>query len=101
MGFVRRSATRGDVGFVAVYSLTPGTHSITSGDADFEFWVNTTATVSDYDRICWLEEGSVTVTSITTQRIQGTFSGQGVCFTNGDEDPFTVSNGQFDTPVPS
>lgn len=101
LGFNRRSSTRGDVGFVAVYSLTQGTHSITNGDADFEFWVNTTATVSDYDRTCWLEEGSVTVTSITPQRIRGTFSGQGVCFTNGVEAPFTVSNGQFDAPVTS
>jgi hypothetical protein len=98
-GLVRRSATRGDVGMVAVYSLSPGTYSIANGDADLEFWVNSTATVSDYDRICWLEEGSVTMTSITTQRVQGTFSGQGVCFTNGDETPFAVSNGQFNAPV--
>lgn len=51
--------------------------------------------------ICGLLTGSATITSISSSRATGTFSGTGTCI-NADtqaEASFTVTNGTFDVPV--
>jgi hypothetical protein len=49
---------------------------------------------------CALASGSVTVTSVSSTRISGTFSGSGGCVSaSGSPAAFTVTNGSFDAPL--
>jgi hypothetical protein len=94
------SSSRGDVALLWLEDPTPGTHSITDGEALFDFITNTTSSLTSYDRECWLETGSVIVTSFAGQRVQGTFSGEGECLTfNWDSEQFSVTGGQFNVPI--
>jgi hypothetical protein len=98
--FRARSSSRGDVAFLWLEDPTPGTYSIANDEAWFDFITNTTASWTAYDRECWLENGSVVVTAVAGQRIQGTFSGAGECLTfDWDSEPFSVASGQFDVPI--
>lgn len=52
------------------------------------------------ERSCVLEEGQVTLTSLSATEAKGTFSGVGVCMSNGvSEEPFRVTGGTFDLPL--
>lgn len=52
-----------------------------------------------YSRICTLASGTVTVSSVTSSRVAGTFSGAGACVSSGGATTnFIVSGGTFDTP---
>jgi hypothetical protein len=50
-----------------------------------------------FQRACGLDSGTLTITSISSTRVSGTFSGTGTCFTStGGTSSFTVTNGSFD-----
>jgi hypothetical protein len=49
---------------------------------------------------CYLTAGSVTITSITSEKIAGTFSGTGTCLSDAfTESEFAITNGAFDVDV--
>jgi hypothetical protein len=51
----------------------------------------------NFEWICGLTSGSVTITSISDTRMAGTFSGSGVCTdVNFVDTPFAITNGKFD-----
>jgi hypothetical protein len=54
-----------------------------------------------FERSCWLDTGSITITNVTNRRARGTFSGQGTCLSIVEqemvEETFDITNGQFDT----
>ncbi len=54
------------------------------------------------ERTCEVLSGTVTVTSITAERVAGTFSGRGHCVGDVQRDPFlpfTLSEGSFDAAI--
>jgi hypothetical protein len=49
---------------------------------------------------CALTSGSVVVTSLSSARVRGSFSGSGSCLpSTGSPVAFTVTNGSFDVPL--
>jgi hypothetical protein len=50
--------------------------------------------------ICALDAGSVTVATVTSSRITGSFSGTGTCVNNSSStSAFAITNGSFDVPL--
>jgi len=64
--------------------------------------VNTNQQGSTFEFLCQLESGTVTITSISNNNVQGTFAGSGTC-TQGvapfDESVWTVTGGSFNVPL--
>lgn len=55
---------------------------------------------TSFQFFCQLESGTVTITSISNDNVQGTFSGSGTCFTPAAvESAFTVTSGSFNVPL--
>lgn len=105
-GFEVRAArdrgARGDVVIIELPAAATGSYSITQGDAEFDYFVNTNQSVTDFDNWCRLDTGSATVTSVTGQRIRGSFSGQGSCWDGGEDEtliPISITGGEFDVPI--
>jgi hypothetical protein len=107
VAFRARTNPRGDFFGLFVEGITgPRTVSITedceTNCAEVVFVTNMSITGTDqtFERICVLLTGSVTVSSISAQRAQGTFSGQGECVNMAfEEEPFAITNGTFDVPI--
>lgn len=83
-----------------------GTRDISSDCGDGEtctgviMLYDTPTNDTDGGTLCSLMTGSVTVTSVSGDRAQGTFQGEGVCLGDGDEPAeWTVSNGTFNVPL--
>lgn len=109
--FRARTAPRGDVSVIYLPSAAAaGTVTINetcfdNNDMDCPVMylvLNTPITDgASFDRICVLLNGSVSISAISNQRAQGTFSGQGVCVNAQFSNPtlFTVNNGTFNVPI--
>jgi len=64
--------------------------------------VNTNQQGSTFDFLCELESGTVTITSIANDNVQGTFAGSGTCtqgVTPFGESAWTVTSGSFNVPL--
>lgn len=99
-----RTASTHDLVFVQINRTNAGNATI-----DFDNCVATNCTTvfflfgfangsgTTFLQDCYLQTGTVTITSISATRAQGTFSGAGVCNTPGDtQTAFTVTGGTFD-----
>jgi hypothetical protein len=98
------NSTTWDVAGIGVTRKTVGTSPI-DPDCDAEatdctgvfLFLGFQPNGDDFDLICGLTSGSVTIASISDTRIAGTFSGTGVCTdVNFVDTPFAITNGQFD-----
>jgi hypothetical protein len=110
MAFKAGANNRGDMFILAASNVTgPRTIQINdecldgtnSACAGVVLLTNTSLANGDdeYDHMCFLASGSITISSIANKRAQGTFSGEGVCLNSEDVIEFTVSGGTFDAPV--
>jgi len=104
-----RGGNRFDLGVVSVASAATGTYQVASNCDDPQIdvctgaglFINLDVEEFTYDFFCVLDAGTITITSLTSSRIEGTFSGTGLC-TSGDfqtTQSFTVSNGTFNVPI--
>jgi len=107
LGVKARGSSRYDLALVQTARLTPGTTDIdqncdssTTNCAGFGFLTNVNFTTQDFDLVCGLVDGSITVTEVTNDRVKGTFSGSGICIDQATNiSTFTTTNGNFDTPI--
>ena len=61
-----------------------------------------TTSDTDFDFLCTLETGTVTIATASSTRVTGTFGGSGVCENfGGTTQSFTVTGGTFDVPLVS
>ena len=67
------------------------------GDFAVNFNLDPPTSEIEADRLCTFTAGSVSISSLTAERVQGTFSGSGTC--TDPQEAFTVTNGAFDTPI--
>lgn len=65
------------------------------------FLIGTNASGSQFQFLCTLESGTVTITSISSTRAAGTFGGTGSCSSSSGTQAFTVTGGSFDVPLVS
>ena len=110
LGAVPRSSTTIDFAAVSATRTTAGTTPIDASCSDPEatdctgviVLYNFNGNGDTFSYECFLTTGSVTITSITAQKIAGTFSGTGTCYnSNFLESPYSISNGTFNVDVSS
>jgi hypothetical protein len=78
--------------------LTPGTVTVANGAGVTITFGRPQTGAAAWS--CALASGSVVVTSLSSTRIRGTFSGSGGCVSaTGSPAAFTVTNGSFDAPL--
>jgi hypothetical protein len=102
-----RGGGRYDIAYAYITRTTVGSTSITAGcNPDVsacsmvQFGVNMSQADENYNFVCVLTGGSISLTEITSERIKGSFSGTGICFTpSGVSSAFSVTNGTFDVPL--
>lgn len=108
VAIVPKANARYDMSILAIDGVTTGSRSIDvdcapdsdSGCTGFALLFNASDNPDATGTIfCGLTAGSVTVTTLTTTRLAGTFQGSGSCATDTSEGSFTVSNGSFDVPI--
>jgi hypothetical protein len=99
-----RAGGRHDHVIIAIDRVTTGTSNVdVNCDPDFDesctglvVFIGETNTTFEYQFLCFLETGSMNISSISNSRVQGTFSGSGFCI---DEDfvesSFSVTGGTF------
>ena len=75
---------------------TQGAATCVEGDLAVNFNLDPPTSEIEADRLCTFTAGSVSISSLTAERVQGSFSGSGTC--TNPEAAFTVTNGVFDTP---
>lgn len=81
-----------------INSTCNSTSTISCNDVFFEIGQN--AGGSSYSYICFTTSGTVTITSISSTTITGSFSGSGTCISSGGvSTAFTVTNGTFSVPL--
>ena len=98
-GYVAHPSSTHDYVHLHFPQLTPGTVTIANGAAvDIAFGQPQAGTATWY---CFLTSGSVVVTSLSSARVRGSFSGSGICLPAASGSPvaFTVTNGSFDVPL--
>jgi hypothetical protein len=97
-----------DIAVIVIKGQTTGTVTIdpncvisdtaTCNDVLFASGQNSNGTTFAY--ICSLTSGVITVSSISSTNVAGSFSGSGSCFTaNGTSSSFVVTNGSFNVPL--
>lgn len=102
-----RGGGRYDLAIAYITRTTVGSTSITAGcNPDVaacsivQFGVNMSEADENYNFICIVTAGSISLSEITSARIKGSFSGTGICFTpSGGSSAFSVTNGNFDVPL--
>jgi hypothetical protein len=102
-----RNSTTHDYLVVLIPANSPSTSQIdfdncTANVCASVFFVLARANASDavFEQDCYLQTGSITITSVTSSRMQGTFSGNGTCETQaGATSSVVVTNGAFDVPI--
>lgn len=71
--------------------------------ADLLFEIGLSGNEQTFDRFCFLESGTLTISTISTisaTRATGSFSGNGQCLTQSNSlSSFSVSGGTFDVPI--
>jgi hypothetical protein len=110
-GVRAQSGGQYDLALLQISRLTVGTATIDANACDptdpatgstcagFIFITSLSNADSDFDLVCLLGTGTITLTSVTDTHIQGTFSGAGLCTdntTNPTFTPFDVTGGSFD-----
>jgi hypothetical protein len=103
MGVAPKTSTTWDIAFITIARTTVGSSTIDplcTANACTEVFLTTGANANEtswaFD--CVLSSGSVVITSITSTRVAGTFSGSGTCVagTSTTTSAFTVTGGTFD-----
>jgi hypothetical protein len=108
-GFRAASNNRGDAFYIDGRPITgPGTFPVrewcdspSQPCVEIYFDRNIHWTTGALDNECYLTSGSLTVTSLSNSQAQGTFSGQGECFSSTGQlqGSFAIANGSFNVPV--
>jgi len=102
-----RNSTSHDLVGVSIARLTVGSSTITTCNSNvctgMTLIVSASNTTSGYDTACYLTTGTVTISSISSTRATGTFSGTGECqaLSGGGPSSFTVTGGTFDVALAS
>jgi hypothetical protein len=106
MASVPRASNRWDITIISIDRTSIGTSNIVAScSANVCTSVSVIFNVSQdlfssFNYFCTLTTGSVTISSITSTNVQGTFSGSGTCSNPSDvETPFTVTNGAFNVGI--
>lgn len=68
---------------------------------DVFFFIGADATGSSFTYLCTLTSGAITILSISSIKVTGTFSGAGSCLhaSSGTTSAFAVTSGSFDVPL--
>ena len=99
---VPRNSTNSDVLIIQIPRLTAGSSTIldtctADNCAAVLFSYNANNDSGEAQWSCGLLSGTITITSITSDRVEGTFSGTGECLGTGPTpSAFTITNGSFD-----
>jgi hypothetical protein len=95
-----RTSTSHDVVVLFITRTTVGSSSVDCGQntcADLFFDFDADNSTGDAQQSCFLTSGTLAISTITTSRVTGTFSGTGACFdVGGGSASFTVNSGTFD-----
>lgn len=105
VGLVPRASDRFDMVALSIPRLTPGSSTITANCtgqqcavASVDFSLSDSD--ADFSHICLLTSGTIAISSISDNRVSGSFSGSGVCTNASNQtQSFTVSGGTFDVPI--
>jgi hypothetical protein len=97
-GYIAHPSGTHDYAHVQFPQLTPGTVTVANGaSVTIVFGQPETGTATWY---CTLTSGSVVVTSLSSNRVRGSFSGSGTCVpASGSPVALTVTDGSFDVPL--
>jgi hypothetical protein len=104
-GVRARGGGRYDAMILGISRLTVGSASVevdcdpSLGDAcsGFVFMTNISEADDEFDFICAATTGTLSITSISGSRAEGTFTGSGQCFNESLQfSNFTVVNGEYD-----
>lgn len=108
MGVRARGGGRYDMMVIGISRLTVGSVSV-EADCDpdlgeacsgFVFITNISEADNDFDFTCVPTTGTLSITSISSSRAEGTFTGSGQCFNEALQfSNFTVINGTFNVPL--
>jgi hypothetical protein len=104
---VPRSSTKHDFFFLQLPRLTVGSSTITDNCtaencAAVVVDLNVDNTSGDSDFFCGLTQGTITITSISSTRVEGTFNGTGECITTAPNAvAFAITNGSFNVALVS
>ena len=105
---IARTSTTSDVLNIIIRGQTTGTQTIVpqcsgpnGGCSEVELQVGFDPASSGWSRECMLLDGSITIASLTSTHVTGSFSGTGTCILSGTETRTTwvVTNGTFDVPL--
>jgi hypothetical protein len=105
---IPKTASSWDITSINVTRTTAGTTPISSSCDDPEATTCTGVFVvfnlnpngDSFTHLCSLDNGSVTITAISSTNITGTFAGSGICLTPlGAISSFTITNGTFNVGV--
>lgn len=102
---VPKTSTTWDFAVVSIGRLTVGSSTINSSCTATQctgvtIAFGTTQNSTSFQFVCSLASGTVAITSVSSTRVVGTFSGSGTCVTlTGASSAFTVTNGSFDVPL--
>lgn len=103
-----RTSTTSDLTVIIVKAQTTGTFNIdlncvetpTSTCSDVSFFVAQSGGGQTFTSGCSLTSGSITVTTLSSTKAVGSFSGSGICFTQaGATSAWVVTNGTFNVPL--
>jgi hypothetical protein len=99
-----RSATTHDFAQLTIRRQTVGTETLAAGCTGtcsrlyIMFGAPNAGSTDMFLTECTMTVGTITITSISSVRVTGTFSGTGTCqFLGGPSSAWTVTNGTFDT----
>lgn len=67
--------------------------------AEVLFLIGTNVSGTQFQFLCTLEAGTVTIASISSSRVSGSFGGTGTCDNGTSLQAFTVTGGSFDVPL--
>jgi hypothetical protein len=104
---VPASSTTHNYALLITDRTTVGTSTIVSScsasncaDFIFLFGASNSSTAIDPAQTCFLTSGTINITSISSTRVTGTFSGAGNCVSSSNvTTSFTVTSGTFDVPL--
>ena len=101
---IPRTSSTWDIAAVNLERLTVGSNTFDSScTAQCPFVgvsFGATLDAASYQFVCLLTSGTVAITSVSSTRVVGTFSGTGDCGdSTGVSSAFTVTSGSFDVPL--
>lgn len=103
---IPKTANTWDMTFITIDRKTTGSSTINAACSaanctSVEIWFGANNNETNYTYICTLTSGTVTITSISSTNVTGTFSGSGTCVQAGaaGTTAFTVTGGAFNVGV--